>query len=723
MENTNLNEQLKHYFGFDTFKGAQESIIRNLLSGRDTFVLMPTGGGKSLCYQLPALLMEGTAIIISPLIALMKNQVDAIRQVCEVDGIAHCINSSLSKTVIDGVKSDINRGITKLLYVAPESLTKDENIEYLRSIKISFYAVDEAHCISEWGHDFRPEYRNIRSLVERIGVAPIIALTATATDKVKQDIKKNLGMANSDEFCSSFNRQNLYYEIRPKTKEVDKEIVKFIRKHDGKSGIIYCLSRKKVEDLTEVLKANNIKAQAYHAGMDNALRSQTQDDFIMERIDVIVATIAFGMGIDKPDVRYVIHYDMPKSLEGYYQETGRAGRDGGEGICLAFYARKDLDKLKKFMSDKPVAEQEIGRQLLEETATYAETNVCRRKVLLHYFGEIYDKENCCNCDNCLFPRELFDGQEELLRALIVVREVKEMFQVDYLVNMLIGRESEDIRAHHHNELECFGSGDDHNMSFWNSVIRQALLADYVRKDVETYGQVKLTKAGRDFIANPKPFMMSEDREFNDFVPETTNNTSVLDETLRKMLHELRREIGEKLNIPPYVIFMDKSLDEMATFYPINIKQLVKINGVGEGKALRYGREFCALIAKYCEENDIDGMDDEDLYKSANKTNRRKNIVRYVDRRVALPDIAKAEGMEYDELLAEIYSIVQNGTKLNVDYYIDEILDEDAVQDIYRYFREDSMTDSLDEAIDELGEDYSEEEIELVRIKFVSEMGN
>lgn len=723
MENLNLNELLKRYFGFDSFKGAQESIIRNVLDRRDTFVLMPTGGGKSLCYQLPALLMEGTAIIISPLIALMKNQVDAIRQVSEVDGIAHCINSSLSKSVIDQVKQDINNGITKLLYVAPESLTKEENIEYLRSIKISFYAVDEAHCISEWGHDFRPEYRKIRSLVKSIGLAPIIALTATATDKVKQDIKKNLGMPDADEFCSSFNRPNLYYEIRPKTKDVDKDIVKFIRKHDGKSGIIYCLSRKKVEDLTEVLKANNIKAQAYHAGMENNVRSQTQDDFIMERIDVIVATIAFGMGIDKPDVRYVIHYDMPKSLEGYYQETGRAGRDGGEGICLAFYARKDLDKLKKFMSDKPVAEQEIGKQLLEETATYAETNVCRRRVLLHYFGEVYGQDNCCNCDNCLFPREMFDGQDELRRALIVVRDVKEQFQTDYLVNMLIGRESEDIRAHRHNELECFGLGDDHNMSFWNAVLRQGLLADYIRKDIETYGQVKLTKAGRKFIDHPTTFMMSEDREFTELVPETTNVSSVLDETLVKMLRDLRREMGERLNIPPYVIFMDKSLDEMATFYPVNVKQLVKINGVGEGKAQRYGKEFCALIAKYCEENDIDCLGDEDLYKSANKTNRRMNIVQYVDRRVALPDIAKAEGMDYDDLLAEIYSIVQNGTKLNVDYYIDELLDDDCLKELYEYFQFESESDSIDDALDYFGDEYTDEEIRLVRIKFVSEMGN
>ncbi|MBQ0019790.1 MAG: DNA helicase RecQ [Bacteroidales bacterium] len=722
MENVNLNEQLKRYFGFDGFKGHQEAIIRNVLNGRDTFVLMPTGGGKSLCYQLPALLMEGTAIIISPLIALMKNQVDAIRQVSSIDGIAHCINSSLTKTVIDQVKQDISKGITKLLYVAPESLTKEENIEYLRSIKISFYAVDEAHCISEWGHDFRPEYRKIRPLVDRIGVAPIIALTATATDKVRQDIKKNLGMADADEFRSSFNRPNLYYEVRPKTKNVDKDIVEFIRQHQGKSGIVYCLSRKKVEDLAAVLKANGIRAQAYHAGMENNVRSSTQDDFIMERIDVIVATIAFGMGIDKPDVRYVIHYDMPKSLEGYYQETGRAGRDGGEGICLAFYARKDLEKLKKFMADKPVAEQEIGKQLLEETATYAETNVCRRRVLLHYFDEAYEEANCCNCDNCKHPREFFDGQQELQKALIVIRDVKEQFKVDYLVNMLIGRESEDIRAHHHNDLECFGIGEGKSMSFWNAVLRQGILAGYMTKDIETYGQVMLTKQGRKFIDHPATFMMSEDREFNEAVSEAPQMTSVLDETLVKMLRDLRRAMGERLNIPPYVIFMDKSLDEMATFYPVSVKQLQKIYGVSEGKAHRYGKEFCELIAKYCQEEGLDCMDDEYVYKSANKTNKRMNIVRHIDRRVPLPDIAKAEGMEYEELLAQVYSIVQSGTKLNIDYYINEELEEDFVQEIYDYFMT-SASDSIDEACDYFEGEYSADEIRLVRIKFVSEMGS
>ena len=723
METVNLNEQLKRYFGFDPFKGDQEAIICNLLDGRDTFVLMPTGGGKSLCYQLPALIMEGTAIIISPLIALMKNQVDAIRQVSEQDGIAHCINSSLNKSVIDQVKADISRGVTKLLYVAPESLTKEENVEYLRSIKISFYAVDEAHCISEWGHDFRPEYRNIRPLVERIGVAPIIALTATATDKVRQDIKKNLGMPDADEFRSSFNRPNLYYEVRPKTKEVDKDIVKFIRQHPGKSGIIYCLSRKKVEDLAEVLKANDIRAQAYHAGMENNVRSQTQDDFIMERIDVIVATIAFGMGIDKPDVRYVIHYDIPKSLEGYYQETGRAGRDGGEGRCIAFYTRKDLVKLEKFMEGKLVAEQDIGKQLLQETAAYAETNVCRRKVLLHYFGEVYGKDNCGNCDNCLHPHERFDGQQELLRVLQVVKAVKEQFKTDYLINMLIGRETEDIRSHRHNELECFGIGDDHNMSFWNAVIRQGILADYMAKDVETYGQVKLTRAGRKFLESPEEFLMSEDREFADFEAEASGGTAALDEVLLKMLRELRRKKSEELEIPPYVIFQDNSLEDMATQYPVTTNQLLNIIGVGEGKAQRYGKDFCELIARYCEQNDIERPDELRVRVVANKSKLKVGIIQRIDRKLSLRDIARAEGLEYEELLGEIYAIVKSGTRLNIDYYIDDLMDEDHMLDIYEYFRDESETDSIDEAMDELGSDYTEEEIRLVRIKFMSETAN
>lgn len=721
----NLTDKLKRYFGFDTFKGDQEAIIRNVLAGNDTFVLMPTGGGKSLCYQLPALLMEGTAIVISPLIALMKNQVDAIRQVSEDDGIAHFINSSLNRTAIDQVKADVQTGRTKLLYVAPESLTKEENIEFLRGIKISFYAVDEAHCISEWGHDFRPEYRRIRPIINEICQAPLIALTATATDKVRGDIKKNLGMPDAKEFKSSFNRSNLYYEVRPKTKEVDKDIIKFIRQHPGKSGIIYCLSRKKVEELAEMLKANNINARAYHAGMDSLTRNQTQDDFIMERLDIIVATIAFGMGIDKPDVRFVIHYDIPKSLEGYYQETGRAGRDGGEGICLTFYTHKDLQKLEKFMEGKPVAEQDIGRQLLQETAAYAESTVCRRRMLLHYFGEVYDKENCGNCDNCMHPHERLEAKDQLLLALRVIKTVKEDFKVDHIIDILTGKESTEVKARHHDELECFGTGDRYESPYWNAVIRQGLLAGYILKDVETYGILKLTPKGHEFMQHPVSFRISENNEFNEDGPDTAVSVSpgALDPVLRKMLVDLRKDVSARVELPPYVIFQDPSLDDMATTYPVTIEELQNIKGVGAGKAKRYGREFCELIARYCEENEIERLEDLRVRTVPNKSKLKVSIIQYIDRQVMLDDVARACGIDYEDLLTEIESIVYSGTRLNIDYYIDHVIDdEDHMLDIYDYFLE-SETDDLDEAMDELGDDYTEEEIRLVRIKFLSEEGN
>ena len=723
MVDYNLSEKLKKYFGFDTFKGEQEAIIRSVLAGRDTFVLMPTGGGKSLCYQLPALLMEGTAIVISPLIALMKNQVDAIRMVSEDDGIAHFINSSLTKGEIDRAKDDIRSGRTKLLYVAPESLTKEDNIEFLRSVKISFYAVDEAHCISEWGHDFRPEYRKIRPIVQNIGVAPIIALTATATDKVRGDIMKNLGMVNAREFKSSFNRPNLYYGIRAKTKDVDKDIVRFIRQHSGKSGIIYCLSRKKVEELAEFLQVNKINAKPYHAGMDAQQRNETQDDFIMERIDVIVATIAFGMGIDKPDVRFVIHYDIPKSLEGYYQETGRAGRDGGEGICITFYTRKDLQKLEKFMEGKPLSEQDIGRQLLQETAAYAESSVCRRKSLLHYFGEEYKESNCHNCDNCLHPHPTVEASAQLQKVLRVVRDVKENFKINHIIDVLVGRSTEEVLAHKHNELVSFGIGGDCPPRFWNAVIRQGMLAGYLRKEVENYGLVKLTNRGITFMRSPQIFEIIEDHDFADADYETVT-TAALDETLLSMLKDLRRSIARKLDKAPYLIFQDSALEDMATMYPINIEELLNIQGVSEGKAKRFGKEFCDLIARHCEENEIDRPENLRVRSSAkdNKSKLKVMIIQKIDLKVSLEDIADACNIEFEELLDEIETIVYSGLKLNIDYYIDEIMDEDHMLDIYEYF-EDAETDDLEEALDELGPDYTEEEVRLVRIKFYSEMAN
>ncbi len=724
MKDINLTELLKRYFGFDSFKGDQEAIIRNVLSGRDTFVLMPTGGGKSLCYQLPALLMEGTSIVISPLIALMKNQVDSIRQVSEDDGIAHFINSSLNKGEVDRVKKDILSGRTKLLYVAPESLTKEENVRFLKKVKISFYAVDEAHCISEWGHDFRPEYRRIRPIIEQIGHAPVIALTATATDKVRGDIKKNLGMPNASDFKSSFNRANLYYEVRTKTQNVDSDITRFILQNPGKSGIIYCLSRKKVETLAEVLQANHINARPYHAGMDSQVRNQTQDDFIMERIDIIVATIAFGMGIDKPDVRFVIHYDIPKSLEGYYQETGRAGRDGGEGKCITFYSPKDLQKLDKFMEGKPVAEQDIGRQLLQETQAYVESSVCRRKALLHYFGEAYASENCGNCDNCLRPKVRKEATAELQQVLQVIVSVKEKFKVDYIIDMLVGRETDEVIAHRHGELECFGCGEGHERRFWNAVIRQGVIMEYIEKEVENYGLLKATPQGREFLKNPTTFMITEDNEYGDYEDTLpAGNTAAIDDVLLHMLRDMRKKTAQRLGVPPYVIFQDNSLEEMASIYPTNTDELQNITGVGQGKAKRYGTEFCQLIAKYCEENEIERLTDFRVRTVANKSKSKVSIIQAIDRQMSFDDIAKSLGKNLNELLDEIEAIVYSGTKLNIDYYIEEVMDEDHLWDIYDYFHEESETGSLDEAYDILGEDYPEEEIRLVRIKFLSEMAN
>ncbi len=721
-KNLDLTNKLKHYFGFDKFKGDQEAIINNLMAGNDTFVLMPTGGGKSLCYQLPSLIMEGTAIVISPLIALMKNQVDVINGMSEGDGVAHYLNSSLNKAAIQQVIDDVRSGRTKLLYVAPESLNKEENVAFLKEVKISFYAIDEAHCISEWGHDFRPEYRNIRPTINKIGNAPVIALTATATDKVRTDIKKSLGIIDAAEFKSSFNRPNLYYEVRQKGKDIDRQIIMFIKQHAGKSGIVYCLSRKKVEELAAVLQANDIKAAAYHAGLDSVTRSQTQDDFLMERIDVIVATIAFGMGIDKPDVRFVIHYDIPKSLEGYYQETGRAGRDGGEGLCIAFYANKDLQKLEKFMEGKPVAEQDIGRQLLQETAAYAESSVCRRRMLLHYFGEEYKKDNCQNCDNCLHPKEKREAKEALLIVLKAVLAIKENFRQNYVVDFVQGKATDDICSHRHDELEEFGSGEDEDPKIWNPVIRQALIAGYLKKDVENYGLLKLTSAGKRFIKSPKSFMIVEDTVFSDLEEEPEATGTALDPTLYAMLKDLRKDTARKLDLPPYVIFQDVSLEQMATMYPITLSELQNIQGVGAGKAKRYGQAFCDLIKKHCDENHIERAEELRVRTVAKKSMLKVKIIQSIDRQVALDDIATSQGLEFEELLNEVEAIVYSGTKLNIDYFLDEVMDEDHIDDIYDYFHE-SETDSLDAAQEELGPDYTEDEIRLVRIKFLSEMAN
>ncbi len=725
-EKLNLTDTLKKYFGFDTFKGDQEQIIRNLLDGNDTFVLMPTGGGKSLCYQLPSLMMEGTAIVISPLIALMKNQVDAMRHYGEEDGVAHFLNSSLNKSAIDQVKADILNGKTKLLYVAPESLTKEDNVAFLKNVKISFYAVDEAHCISEWGHDFRPEYRRIRPIINMIGPAPIIALTATATQKVREDIKKILGMPDALEFKSSFNRPNLYYEIRRKTNDIDKDIIKFIKANSGKSGIIYCLSRKKVEELAEILKTNGINASAYHAGMDSAVRSAVQDDFIKENIDVIVATIAFGMGIDKPDVRFVIHYDMPKSLEGYYQETGRAGRDGGEGQCIAFYSNKDMQKLRKFMQGKPVSEKDINDELLRETEAYAESSVCRRKSLLHYFGESYAEDNCRNCDNCLNPKKQVEAKDSLCAVIETIIAVKENFKSDYIIDVLLGKETSEVLAHRHEDLEAFGSGEGEDEKVWNAVIRQALIAGYLSKDVENYGLLKVTSAGHKFLKKPVSFKIVEDTGFDeeeeDEAPVRGGGSCAVDPALYSMLKDLRKKMSKKLDVPPYVIFQDPSLEAMATTYPVTLEELQNIPGVGAGKAKRYGQEFCVLIKKHCEENEIERPEDLRVRTVANKSKIKVSIIQAIDRKVALDDIALSKGLEFSELLDEVEAIVYSGTRLNIDYFLEEIMDEDHMLDIYEYFKE-STTDKIDDAMDELGNDYTEDEIRLVRIKFISEMAN
>lgn len=721
---TLLTEALKHHFGFDTFKGNQEAIMQSLLEGNDTFVLMPTGGGKSLCFQLPSLLMDGTAIVISPLIALMKNQVDAMRNFSEEDDVAHFLNSSLNRAAIDKVKADVASGKTKLLYVAPESLTKEENIEFLKTVKISFYAVDEAHCISEWGHDFRPEYRRIRPIINEIGKRPVIALTATATLKVQHDIQKNLAMLDARVFKSSFNRENLYYEIRPKTPNVDRDIIKFIKNNEGKSGIIYCLSRKKVEELAEMLQVNNIKALPYHAGMDGQTRSENQDAFLHEEVDVIVATIAFGMGIDKPDVRFVIHYDMPKSLEGYYQETGRAGRDGGEGQCITFYTAKDLQKMEKFMQNKPLSEQTIGRQLLLETAGYAESSLCRRKSLLHYFGEEYMPESCGSCDNCLNPKKKVEAKDELCAVIETVAALKEKFKADHIVDVMRGKRTADVRNLGHDELELFGCTEKSDQKFLSAVIRQAVIAGYLERDIENYGLLKLTPKAKKFLNKPESFKIVEDREFNEEEEAEVLKSGAgcaADPELYSILKDLRKKIARQNSLPPYVIFQDPSLEAMATTYPVNIEELAGIAGVGAGKARRYGKEFVEVIRRHVEENDIDRPEDLVVRSLANKSKVKISIIHAIDRKIDLNEIADSKGMEFDELLDEIESIVNSGTKININYYIDEMLDEDQQDEIFDWFKQ-SESGMLEEAYKEFGSDYSEEEIRLMRIKFISDMG-
>ena len=722
-----LHDKLKEYFGFSSFKGNQEAVIRNVLEGKDTFVLMPTGGGKSLCYQLPALLMDGVAIVISPLIALMKNQVDAMRTFSAESGIAHFLNSSLNKTAVAQVRADVLAGKTKLLYFAPESLTKEDNVAFLHKIKVSFYAIDEAHCISEWGHDFRPEYRRIRPIINEIGTAPLIALTATATPKVQMDIQKNLGMSDASVFKSSFNRPNLYYEIRPK-RNVDHDIIRFIKQNEGKSGIIYCLSRKKVEELTELLVANGIRALAYHAGMDAATRAANQDDFLMERVEVIVATIAFGMGIDKPDVRYVIHYDIPKSLEGYYQETGRAGRDGGEGYCLTFYSYKDIQKLEKFMQGKPIAEQEIGKLLLLETVSYAESSMCRRKTLLHYFGEEYTEENCGNCDNCRNPKPKIDARAALKMALEALRDIGDKFKADYLINVLTGKTTALIKSYGHNKSKWFGAGAEHDARFWGAVLRQALILGLVDKNIENYGLISVNRKGENFIAMPFPVTVTLDHDYDEEEKEAEavvpmGKGGAADEELFAMLKDLRKKVAKQHGLPPFVIFQDPSLEDMAVQYPITIEEMQNITGVGVGKARKFGEEFVKLIKAYVEEKEIIRPQDMIVKSVGNKSGNKIFIIQSIDRKMDFEDIARAKDLDFDELLTEIEGIVNSGTKLDISYYLRDFMDEDKIEDIYLYFKEDAQSDSLDAAIDELGADYTEEEIRLVRIKFICEQGN
>ncbi|MBD5231587.1 MAG: DNA helicase RecQ [Bacteroidales bacterium] len=721
---TALHEALKHHFGFDNFKGNQEAVITDLLNGKDVFVLMPTGGGKSLCYQLPALLMPGTAIVVSPLIALMKNQVDAMRNYSDSDGVAHFLNSSLSRAAVEQVKEDVRSGKTKLLYVAPESLTKQDNIDFLRDVTISFYAVDEAHCISEWGHDFRPEYRKIRSLINEIQTRPVVALTATATPKVQHDIQKNLGIMDATVYKSSFNRKNLYYEVRTKTKDVDRDIIKFIRSNPGKSGIIYCLSRKKVEELTETLRVNDIRALPYHAGMDSAMRSANQDTFLLEKVDVIVATIAFGMGIDKPDVRYVIHYDIPKSLEGYYQETGRAGRDGGEGRCITYYAHKDLQKLEKLMQGKPVNEQEIGKQLLMETASYAESSVCRRKTLLHYFGEDYEEENCGNCDNCLHPKTKIEAKDDLLAALETIVALGEKFKAEYVITVITGRGTDEVRSYGHHELEVFGCLPKADEKHLNTVIRQGVIAGYLERTVENYGTLRITDKGRNFIENPVSFQITEDNDFSENDDEGTPRAGggAVDPALFSMLKDLRRSVARKHELPPYVIFQDQSLEAMATTYPINLSELQNIPGVGAGKAKRYGKEFVELIKRHVDDNEIERPEDLRVRTMPNKSRVKISLIQGIDRKIDLEELAESRGLEFSEMLDELEAIVYAGTKINLNYYLDEIIEEDRQEEIMDYFCE-CEEDDIEAAIEEWGSELSDDEIRLMRIKFLSEMGN